>query len=73
MPGSNHRNRLEEDPVCPIEDQEDIPVIALPAVLARLERFKGCGHAVWRDALDRAYGGSYFVRKVGVTGCEGKL
>jgi proline iminopeptidase len=36
------------DPICPIEDQEDI-IKALPNGLARFERFDQCGHGVFRD------------------------
>ena len=43
----------EEDPMTPIECQLDIAA-ALPAKLARLERFAGCGHGVVPDAPDRA-------------------
>jgi pimeloyl-ACP methyl ester carboxylesterase len=43
----------EEDPMTPIECQADI-VAALPAHLARFERFRGCGHAVVPDAPDAA-------------------
>ena len=37
----------EEDPMMPIEAQEDI-VAALPAHLVRFERFPNCGHSVTR-------------------------
>jgi len=43
----------EDDPITPIGDQEDIAA-ALPAGLAQLERFAGCGHGVYRDAPGRA-------------------
>ena len=43
----------EEDPMTPIECQEDI-VAALPSHLARFERFAGCGHGVVADAPERA-------------------
>ena len=43
----------EDDPICPIDDQADIAA-ALPAHLARFERFSGCGHGVYRDAPERA-------------------
>jgi proline iminopeptidase len=43
----------EDDPITPIEDQLDIAA-ALPPGLARLERFTGCGHGVYRDAPERA-------------------
>jgi len=39
----------EEDPMIPIEAQEDI-VAALPAHLVRFERFPNCGHSVIADA-----------------------
>jgi proline iminopeptidase len=45
----------EEDPMIPIACQEDI-VAALPAHLARFERFPGCGHGVVHDAPERAMG-----------------
>jgi|SRR4029450_7083379 pimeloyl-ACP methyl ester carboxylesterase len=44
----------EDDPMTPIEAQEDI-VKALPQHLVRFERFAGCGHGVFREdprALD---------------------
>jgi pimeloyl-ACP methyl ester carboxylesterase len=43
----------EEDPMTPIECQEDIAA-ALPAHLVRFERFPGCGHTVLVDAPERA-------------------
>jgi len=43
------------DPVCPIEDQEDIAA-AIPAPWARLERFPECGHGVFRDEPERGFG-----------------
>jgi proline iminopeptidase len=43
----------EEDPMTPIECQEDI-VAALPQKLVRFERFPGCGHGVITDAPERA-------------------
>lgn len=43
----------EEDPMIPIVCQEEI-VAALPARLARFERFPGCGHGVINDAPERA-------------------
>jgi proline iminopeptidase len=43
----------EEDPMTPIECQEDI-VAALPAQVARFERFPACGHGVVADAPERA-------------------
>jgi proline iminopeptidase len=42
----------EDDPITPIEDQEDI-VAALPRGLTRFERFPGCGHGVFRDEPER--------------------
>ena len=43
----------EEDPMTPIECQVDLAA-ALPAHLARFERFQGCGHTVLVDAPARA-------------------
>ena len=45
----------EEDPITPPADSEDIAA-ALPPDRVRLERFAGCGHGVFRDAPDRAFG-----------------
>jgi proline iminopeptidase len=42
------------DPVCPIEDQEEIAA-ALPRELVRFERFEHCGHGVYRDDPDRFF------------------
>jgi proline iminopeptidase len=42
----------EEDPITPVGDAEDIAA-ALPPGLARLERFRGCGHGVFRDDPER--------------------
>jgi proline iminopeptidase len=42
------------DPVCPIEDQEEIAA-ALPPALVRFERFEDCGHGVYRDDPDRFF------------------
>jgi proline iminopeptidase len=42
----------EDDPVTPPADSEDIAA-AVPAGLARLERFPGCGHGVFRDDPER--------------------
>jgi proline iminopeptidase len=39
----------EDDPACPIEDQEDI-VAFLPHDLVRFERFADCGHGTYHDA-----------------------
>jgi pimeloyl-ACP methyl ester carboxylesterase len=44
----------EEDPMIPIECQEDL-VAALPAHLVRFERFPNCGHSVIADAPLRAF------------------
>ena len=41
----------EDDPACPIEDQEDI-VAFLPPGLVRFERFADCGHGTYHDAPD---------------------
>ncbi len=40
------------DPVCPIEDQDEIAA-ALPAQHVQYERFEGCGHGVFRDDPER--------------------
>lgn len=40
----------EEDPICPVEDSEDL-VAALPPHLVHFRRFAGCGHGInWDDA-----------------------
>jgi pimeloyl-ACP methyl ester carboxylesterase len=44
----------EEDPMIPIEVQEDI-VAALPAQLVHFERSPNCGHSVIADAPLRAF------------------
>lgn len=44
----------EDDPVCPIECQEDI-ASALPQHLVRFERFADCGHGPWRDQPEKAF------------------
>lgn len=44
----------EQDPVCPIEDQEEIAA-AVPAEWVRFERFDDCGHGVYRDHPERAF------------------
>jgi proline iminopeptidase len=44
----------EDDPMIPIECQEDL-VAALPQHLVRLERFPNCGHSVIADAPERAF------------------
>jgi len=43
----------EDDPICPIEDAEDIAQ-RVPADLLRFERFPNAGHGVFRDAPERA-------------------
>ncbi|HEY4069908.1 MAG TPA: alpha/beta hydrolase [Burkholderiaceae bacterium] len=43
----------ELDPVCPLEDAQDI-ANALPAQRVTFARFEGCGHGVWRDRPDDA-------------------
>jgi len=43
----------EDDPIMPIGCQEEIAA-ALPAGIARFERFPGCGHGVVADAPERA-------------------
>jgi proline iminopeptidase len=44
----------EDDPITPPGDADDIAA-ALPPELARLERFPGCGHGVFRDAPEPAF------------------
>jgi proline iminopeptidase len=44
----------EDDPITPPGDADDIAA-ALPAELARLECFAGCGHGVFRDAPEPAF------------------
>ena len=44
----------EDDPVCPIECQEDIAA-AFPPHLVRFERFADCGHGPWRDQPQAAF------------------
>jgi proline iminopeptidase len=44
----------ELDPVCPIEDQEEIAA-ALPAGCVRFERFPRCGHGAYRDDPERGF------------------
>jgi proline iminopeptidase len=44
----------EDDPMIPIEAQEDI-VAALPKHLVRFERFANCGHSVIADAPERTF------------------
>ena len=45
----------EDDPITPIGDAEDIAA-ALPSRCARLVRFPGCGHGVFRDDPAAGYG-----------------
>ena len=42
----------DDDPACPIEDQEDI-VAFLPPDLVEFHRFDECGHGTYHDAPDR--------------------
>ena len=42
------------DPVCPIEDQQEIAA-ALPPHLVRFERFEKAGHGVYRDEPERGF------------------
>lgn len=44
----------EEDPVCPVEDSEEI-VAALPREWVRFERFANVGHGAWRDDPQAAF------------------
>ncbi len=44
----------ELDPVCTIEDAEEI-VAGLPAHLVRFERFAECGHGSYRDQPERTF------------------
>ncbi|HUR89408.1 MAG TPA: alpha/beta hydrolase [Ramlibacter sp.] len=44
----------EEDPVCPIEDAQDI-VAALPKDRVQFARFPNVGHGAWRDDPDAAF------------------
>jgi proline iminopeptidase len=44
----------EEDPVCPIEDAEEI-VAALPKELVTFARFANVGHGAWRDDPEAAF------------------
>ncbi len=44
----------ERDPVCPIEDQEDIER-ALTNAEVRFERFESCAHVPWADEPERYY------------------
>jgi proline-specific peptidase len=44
----------EDDPITPAADAEDIAA-ALPAGVARLERFTDCGHGTFRDAPERTF------------------
>jgi proline iminopeptidase len=42
------------DPVCPLEDAQDIAA-ALPAALMHLAVFEHSGHGAWRDEPDAAF------------------
>ncbi|MEP6876299.1 MAG: alpha/beta hydrolase [Burkholderiales bacterium] len=42
------------DPVCPLEDSEDIAA-ALPPAMAQLAVFERSGHGAWRDEPDAAF------------------
>ena len=42
------------DPVCPLEDSQDIAA-ALPAALAQLTVFEHSGHGAWRDEPEAAF------------------
>ena len=42
------------DPVCPLEDSQDIAA-ALPAALVQLAVFERSGHGAWRDEPDAAF------------------
>jgi len=42
------------DPVCPLEDSQDIAA-ALPAALAQLAVFEQSGHGAWRDEPEAAF------------------
>ena len=42
------------DPVCPLEDSQDIAA-ALPAALAQLAVFEHSGHGAWRDEPEAAF------------------
>ena len=42
------------DPVCPLEDSQDIAA-ALPAALAQLAVFEHSGHGAWRDEPETAF------------------
>jgi proline iminopeptidase len=44
----------EDDPITPVDDSVDIAA-ALPSGLARLVRFPGCGHGVFRDDPSAAF------------------
>jgi proline iminopeptidase len=44
----------EEDPVCPIEDAQEIAA-ALPAHLVQFARFPDVGHGAWRDNPQAAF------------------
>ena len=44
----------DEDPVCPLEDSQEI-VAALPPQRVRFERFANVGHGAWRDDPQAAF------------------
>ncbi len=44
----------ELDPVCPLEDAQDIAQ-ALPKKWMQFAQFAGCGHGVWRDNPEAAF------------------
>jgi proline iminopeptidase len=44
----------EEDPVCPIEDAQEIAA-ALPEHLVQFARFPNVGHGAWRDDPQAAF------------------
>ena len=44
----------DEDPICPIEDAQDI-VAALPKDRVQFARFPNVGHGAWRDDPDAAF------------------
>ena len=55
----------DEDPVCPLEDAQDIAA-ALPARWSRLARFAHAGHGAWRDQPDAAFAALRgFIRSLG--------
>jgi proline iminopeptidase len=44
----------EEDPICPVEDSEEI-VAALPTDRVQFVKFPGVGHGAWRDDPEAAF------------------